>query len=116
MTRIKNMKIVSEGPCSCGSALRHWERYSGQTVACCIEVNCTEKSLIGVHVQKTDAEDENDWYIVPLCEHHSHVKTEIEISDSYRLIPSDTMEVCQRMGRLAILPSPLSLSGKPRSY
>ncbi len=115
MARIKNMMVMSGRLCTCGSWIEHWKKYSGQTVACCVEVSCTGKDLMGVHVQKASTED-GDWYIIPLCQAHSEIQGEIEVSDNYKLVSADTLETCERVRHDASSPLPPPPSGSPRNY
>jgi hypothetical protein len=114
MARIKNMKFIVEGLCTCGSWMEHWKKYSGQTLACCVEVNCTGKDLVGSHVQKSSAD--SDWYILPLCKTHSEMQGEIEVSDNYRLVSADPMETCERVRHDPNHRPPPPLSESPRNY
>jgi hypothetical protein len=110
------MKVTSERLCACGSWLEHWKKYSGQTLACCVEATCTGKDLVGSHVQKVNPAD-TDWYIIPLCRTHGEMQGEIEISDNYRLVYADPMDTCERVRHdSTLLPQPLPLSESPRNY
>ena len=68
--RIKNINGTSDTTCTCGSWLKHWEKFSGQTTQFCTEVKCLNTDLVGAHVQKADDYD-SKWYIIPLCNAHN---------------------------------------------
>jgi hypothetical protein len=115
MVRIKSMTVTTESPCTCGSWIEHWKKYSGQTLACCVEVSCTGKDLVGAHVQKADTMD-SDWYIIPLCQAHSKMQGEIEVSDNYKLVSADTLETCERVRWDASSLPPPPPSESPKNY
>lgn len=84
--KIKNINGTSHNTCSCGSWLKHWEKFSGLTATYCNEVKCRNKDLVGAHIQKANSTD-NDWYILPLCNFHNQSSGELEVTDSYKLVP-----------------------------
>jgi hypothetical protein len=48
MAKIKNINGTSDNDCSCGSWMKHWEKFSGQTTQFCTEKSCIGKDLVGV--------------------------------------------------------------------
>lgn len=60
------------------SILQQWEKISERKAKVCSEKGCIETNLLGVLVQKNDANDDA-WYIVPLCHLHSEVNGVIEL-------------------------------------
>lgn len=96
MPRVKNINGTSQNKCSCGSWLKHWERFSGQLALLCIEKNCLNMDLVGAHVQKAGAYD-SKWYIIPLCNSHNKSKEELEINDNYQMVSANKVETCEKL-------------------
>jgi hypothetical protein len=93
--KIKNINGTSQAKCACGSRLKHWEKFSGQTVAFCPVKDCLMKDLVGAHVQKANSSDDK-WYIYPLCSAHNQATGELEVSDSYKLVSANKKETCEK--------------------
>jgi hypothetical protein len=93
--KIKNINGASDTVCACGSWMQHWEKFSGQKTTFCLAVGCMGKDLVGAHVQNADAWDDQ-WYICPLCISHNERSKELEISDSYKLVPANMLETCEK--------------------
>jgi hypothetical protein len=94
MAKIKNINGTSDTICKCGSWLNHWEKFSGQTIPTyCSETRCTNKDLVGAHVQKAYSTD-NQWYIIPLCKSHNNSSGELEIVDSVKFVSANKSETC----------------------
>lgn len=93
--KIRNINGTNQKMCKCGSWLNHWVNYSGQSVpSYCPEKSCTEKELVGVHVQQENSDD-NDWYIYPLCKKHSEATGQsLEVADTYKLVPANVSLNC----------------------
>jgi hypothetical protein len=93
--KIRNINGTAPKTCKCGSWLKHWLNYSGQTIpGYCPEIMCIEDELIGAHVQKADTADSN-WYIIPLCKKHNAAEDQvIEINDAYKLVPANVSQSC----------------------
>ncbi|MFA4852803.1 MAG: hypothetical protein WC974_08870 [Thermoplasmata archaeon] len=95
MAKVKNINGTSDNTCKCGSWLKHWEKFSGQTTQYCIEKSCTKKDLVGAHVQKDNSTDMS-WYIIPLCSFHNQSEGVLEISDNYKLVSANKSETCEK--------------------
>jgi len=95
MAKVKNINGTSDNTCKCGSWLKHWEKFSGQTTTYCTEKSCLETELLGAHVQKADSID-NNWYIIPLCKTHNKSTGTIDISDTYTLVSANKKETCEK--------------------
>ncbi len=93
--KIKNINGTSQSTCACGSWLKHWEKFSGQTAEYCPVAGCSNKDLAGAHVQKAEGWDDK-WYILPLCSAHNQSQTELVVSGTYRLVPANKAETCER--------------------
>ena len=93
--KIKNISGTSQNKCTCGSWLKHWEKFSGQSTTYCPAKSCLKKDLVGAHVQKVDSSD-NKWYIYPLCTTHNQSTGELEVSDSYKLVSANKKETCEK--------------------
>lgn len=95
MAKVKNINGTSDTTCKCGSWLKHWEKYSGQTATYCIEEKCIGKDLVGAHVQKADSSDMS-WYIIPLCNKHNQSTETLVVSDSYTFVSANKKQTCER--------------------
>jgi len=95
MARIKNINGISKNKCNCGSWLRHWEKFSGQTTSFCTVTSCLNKYVVGAHVQKTDSTN-SKWYIVPLCTAHNRYQGELEVSEAYAMVSANRSETCEK--------------------
>ncbi len=93
--KIRNINGTSQTTCKCGSWLKHWEKFSGQSVIYCPVVACMNKGLVGAHVQKSDSSD-NKWYIYPLCNAHNQSTGTLDISDTYKLVSANKKETCEK--------------------
>lgn len=93
--KVRNINGTSQSTCKCGSWLKHWLNFSGQTLPdYCSEVNCYNEPEEGAHVQK-DSPTDKRWYIVPLCKTHNAKKGEtITIIDSIELVSANVSETC----------------------
>jgi len=91
--KIKNINGTSDTICSCGSWIKHWEKFSGQTTEFYQANGCYNKDLVGAHVQKASGTD-SKWYIYPLCNAHNKHSGELEVSDSYKLVSANKSETC----------------------
>jgi len=97
--KIKNINGTSDTTCACGSWLKHWEKFSGQSVTVgvtyCPATGCLKKDLVGAHVQKSDSPDAR-WYIYPLCSACNQHTGELEVSDTYKLVSANKKETCEK--------------------
>jgi hypothetical protein len=95
--KIKNINGTSQTTCACGSWLKHWEKFSGQSVTYCpaTSPSCLKKDLVGAHVQKSDSSD-GKWYIYPLCSAHNQSTGVLEVSDTYKLVSANKKETCEK--------------------
>jgi hypothetical protein len=92
--RIRNINGTGQKKCSCGSWLKHWKKFSGQSASFCPVMNCLEMDLVGAHVQKDDPADKN-WYIFPLCGKHNAAKRQsLEVSDAYEFVSANVSKTC----------------------
>ena len=66
--KVTNINGTSEYDCSCGSWLKHWEKFNstGQSKPYLCPACGSPFVEVGAHVQKFGSFD-NKWYIVPLC-------------------------------------------------
>jgi hypothetical protein len=93
--KIRNINGTSDAAGANGFWMEHWEKLSGQKTTFCLAVGCVGKDLVGAHVQKADARDDN-WYIYPLCISHNERSKELEVSDAYKLVPADKAGMCEK--------------------
>ena len=95
--KIRNINGTSDTTCKCGSWLKHWENFSGQTrPSYCPASGCLDKGLVGAHVQKGGGSTDQKWYIYPLCAKHNKHTGELEVSDTYKLVPANKKETCEK--------------------
>lgn len=94
--KIRNINGTSGTTCSCGSWIKHWEKFSDQsTPLYCPANGCLKKDLVGAHVQKSSSSD-GKWYIYPLCNSHNQHVGELEVSDTYNLASANKGETCEK--------------------
>lgn len=94
--KIKNINGTSDTTCACGSWLKHWEKFSGQTApSFCPATSCLKKDLVGAHVQKADSSDAK-WYIYPLCSAHNQSTGTLEVLGTYKLVSANKKETCEK--------------------
>lgn len=93
--KVKNLNGTSDNSCNCGSWLKHWENFSGQSLPTyCCESSCMNKPTVGAHVQKDSSTDES-WYIIPLCSTHNADKGQtLEIQSSTKLVSANVAATC----------------------
>ncbi|MCO6499261.1 MAG: hypothetical protein J5I47_02670 [Vicingus serpentipes] len=90
---VKNISIESTEKCNCGSWLNHWNNFNNKPPVFCSEIRCTHMfHLFGAHVQKV--EDDENWYIIPLCEKHGRSDEELVINNFVKFIPADINKTC----------------------
>jgi hypothetical protein len=94
--KIRNINGTSDTTCKCGSWLKHWENFSGQTTNYCQANGCSNKNPLGAHVQKGGGSTDQKWYIYPLCAEHNKHTGELEVSDSYKLVSANKKETCEK--------------------
>ena len=91
---VRNISGTADYACSCGSWLKHWEKYSGQNLPTyCPEKNCLNKVLVGAHVQKDSILD-NSWYIIPLCQEHNKSAKSLEVANYIKLVSANRSGTC----------------------
>lgn len=93
--KIRNINGTTDTPCSCGSWLAHWKKFSGQSMDYCQAIGCLNRELVGAHVQTGGGSDQR-WYIYPLCRYHNKFGGELEVPDAWKLVPADKKETCDR--------------------
>lgn len=91
--KVKNINGTSNKTCKCGSWIKHWRNFSGQTANQCRASGCSETAPHGAHVQKNVSGNTN-WYIVPLCRKHNHVAGLIELLTGTNLVSANVNLTC----------------------
>lgn len=95
--KIRNINGTSDTTCKCGTWLKHWEKFSGQTrPTYCPVGSCIRTDLVGAHVQKGGGSTDQKWYIYPLCNAHNQHTGELEVSDAYKLVSANKKETCEK--------------------
>lgn len=75
-------------PSGFSSWLDYWEKQTRQTPSCCSASDCTDKTLVGAHVQKANNSDDK-WYIVPLCAGCNQRTESFDVSSTLVPVPSN---------------------------
>jgi len=92
--KVHNINGTSQRICKCGSWLKHWQNYSGQSLYYCPVISCMEGIEVGAHVQK-DSQYDRNWYIIPLCaKHNAATKQSLDVADSLKLVSANVSETC----------------------
>lgn len=91
--KVKNINGTSQHKCACGSWLKHWHRFSGQSATICRAKGCTRNDLVGAHVQKNVTYDYS-WYIVPFCNKHNKSSLKVELVNGTKLIEARKTTNC----------------------
>lgn len=93
--KIKNISGTSQNDCPCGTWIKHWEKFSGQTTPFCQVNGCVNRNPVGAHVQKGGTSTDQNWYIYPLCKAHNNKDSgELDVSDSYELVRANVEKTC----------------------
>jgi hypothetical protein len=92
---IKNINSVFIPRFACSTWYEHWERASQQWLICCAEHTCTKPISQGALVQKAE-ENDDKWYIVPLCKQHSKSNDILNIGDVELVAVDATLPICKR--------------------
>jgi len=91
--KVKNVNGTLQKQCKCGSWLQHWKNYSGRAAKVCQAKSCIETDLVGTHVQK-DTDNDDSWYIIPLCHSHSRALSPVELVMGAMLVPTNVDLTC----------------------
>ena len=91
--QVVNIPDTSENTCNCESWIDHWERFSGLEASRCSVIDCDNNDLVGAHVSIID-NDDDDCYIIPLCNEHSQSSDLLEIYEDVKLISAKVGETC----------------------
>ena len=99
--KIKNeKKTARRPPCSCGSWLAHWEKFSKQKAHKCSVYKCDEPATVATHITRPAAESDDyktDAYLVPMCATHNAKHEEIFRSkNSVTFVWANVEETCGR--------------------
>ncbi|NOQ75738.1 MAG: hypothetical protein GQ574_27270 [Crocinitomix sp.] len=91
--KVKNINGTSQNSCKCESWIKHWRNYSGQSATVCRVSGCTNKDIVGAHVQKS-ANYDNKWYIVPFCNSHNKSKISVDLVSGTKLVSANVKNTC----------------------
>jgi hypothetical protein len=91
--KVKNINGTTGRNCSCGGWIHHWRKFGNQTATVCRAKGCTNKDLVGAHVQK-DVKSNNNWYIVPFCNKHNKSEAKVELVSGTKLISANISSTC----------------------
>ena len=89
-TKVKNVNGSGRfnPPTGYSSWLEYWEDQTGKTASVCGAYGCSNKDLVGAHVQKADNSD-NKWYVTPLCRSCNNRTDEFEVYFELVPVPSN---------------------------
>ncbi len=92
--KVRNINGTRPLPCSCGSWLEHWRRFSSRELpAYCAEIGCLSKPEYGALVQHYSFTDLG-WYVIPVCGKHSLTAVELDVSGWTILVPAEAKLTC----------------------
>jgi|WetSurMetagenome_2_1015567.scaffolds.fasta_scaffold01452_4 hypothetical protein len=98
MAEVKNLNDSSGKKCKCGTWLKYWGNNSkGKIVPTfCIADGCFGTDLVGGHVKKVGATDNNQ-YIIPICTLHNNQDSDVEYSvlNEY-FVSANKSETCDK--------------------
>lgn len=78
--------------CNCGSWIQHWTNFAEKPAVFCSEFSCKEMhKLEGARVKK---EDDDNWYVIPLCNTHHVEKEAIDVNSFTKFITADETNTC----------------------
>lgn len=91
--KVKNINGISNHSCSCGSWLKHWQRFSGAEtpVQECAKEGCSRGADVGAHVRK---DTNGEWFIIPLCQNHNNRAEELDIDSSTSFASANIQATC----------------------
>lgn len=95
MVKVINISVTIIYNCSCGSWLKHWEKFSFKKNPCCAVNGCNTLASLGAHIQKLGSDDETV-YIVPVCYQHNGNNSKLEISEDCKLVLANKNLTCER--------------------
>jgi hypothetical protein len=93
--KVEQISYHKDETCACGSWLDHWYKFSDVEIHHCQASQCEEPVFCGAHVRKADSHDRN-WYIVPLCETHSHSTYHVDMIMGTPLVLADASQTCEK--------------------
>lgn len=91
---LTNVKDTSQRTCRCGTWMRHWLRFSGQTAPFCAADGCMERDPVGAHVKEFGGD--GTCFIVPLCQSHNQDEGIVFVADDWVLVPATPNNRCGR--------------------
>ena len=91
MNTVKNLKGTGNLTCSCGSWIKHWEKFTSKKAKLCTATGCLSPATIGGHVIKCNSTDK-DHYIIPLC-HSCNMRIDIYNTTAI-LAPANVQDTC----------------------
>jgi hypothetical protein len=97
-----NLKGTSWKNCSCGSWIKHWEKFSGEIADECSVEGCNEPAVLGAHikfhdtlVKPKDGEDlSNKHFIVPMCYSHNNQTVVLTLKKGVIIVKANKSETC----------------------
>ena len=90
MVKVKNVPGSSRFPAPAGykSWLDYWEKKTNSTKTICGASGCSNKELVGAHVQKVNSTDQK-WYITPICNKCNQRTDEFDVCWELVPVPSN---------------------------
>lgn len=93
--KVINVKGTSNLTCPCNKWIEHWRNFSGQIANECRVEGCSEKKVVGAHVQKVYSDDK-EMYIAPVCKEHNKSELPYELNKYTKLVLADPEKTCQK--------------------
>jgi hypothetical protein len=83
-------------PCRCGSALAHWQRFSGQGfLTHCPVIACVRHADVGAVVTLAPGAQARR-FIVPMCaDHHAQRGRTLTVADTIALVSAEVAATCE---------------------
>ena len=76
--RIRNVSGTTATKCGCRTWKRHWMNEIGRPwPKSCGVYGCSNTADVGAHVRFDDRRTGNHWYILPMCNHHNSLKSNL---------------------------------------
>ena len=93
--KVINKEGTADNKCTCGSWIKHWEKFNTIETDYCAVKGCIKKDRDGAHVRIADGEDES-WYITPLCSDHHKPNLEVDIVAKSYLVSANKSLTCDK--------------------
>ncbi|MGD1336079.1 hypothetical protein ACP6H1_27175 [Vibrio harveyi] len=95
---VRNQGGTGERSCSCGTWLKHWEKFAESKANQCRVSGCTNKAIVGAHVRRPYAANPRVNYIIPMCSVHNGQNSDVDmtIQAHTTFVLANVSETCGR--------------------